>query len=108
MGRLFVLLAYGGLYSDLDVLPNRTSYEQCWMAVLLVERHKQSWITTANDVAHSRTAQNAAHCKSTAIKRPSLSSREFVSSGDKGSTYVRTYARTYVRTYDPLLRTYAH
>ena len=78
MGRLFVLLTYGGLFSDLDVFPNRTSYEQCWMAVLRVERPKQSWKTTANDVAHSRTDQKAAHSKRTAIKRPSLSSREFV------------------------------
>ena len=89
MGRLFVLLTYGGLFSDLDVFPNRTSYEQCWMAVLRVERPKQHWKETEADVARSQDVQKDAHCKGAARTRTSgttLSSGDLLSSGDKPST----------------------
>ena len=36
MGRVAILHAYGGLYADLDTLPNRTSYDRADLAVVMV------------------------------------------------------------------------
>ena len=35
MGRVAILHRYGGLYSDLDVFPNRSEFEQAWLAVCI-------------------------------------------------------------------------
>ena len=85
MGRLFVLLEYGGLYADLDVIPNRTFYEQCWMAVLRVERPKQSWKETRDDVARSLDDKKNGRRHP---RTPSLSTCDLLSSGDNSSTTV--------------------
>ena len=45
MGRFLILYVYGGLYSDLDVQPNRDLYRQCAFAVGRVRRREpvQGW-----------------------------------------------------------------
>jgi mannosyltransferase OCH1-like enzyme len=35
IGRVAILHRYGGLYSDLDVFPNRSEFEQAWLAVCI-------------------------------------------------------------------------
>ena len=45
IGRILVLYKYGGLYADLDILPNRERYEQCSFGIARMRARKpaQKW-----------------------------------------------------------------
>ena len=46
IGRIVIIHAYGGLYADLDVLPNRTWYEQVQLAIPRVRDMKKELISS--------------------------------------------------------------